>query len=428
MADRFRSFDGLRDALATASFDRPPAFVCNAHITGLGVARALATADIPVVALDRTAEGVAHSSTAVTHAGAVTYPLDDADGFRSDLASLSAAIDDDPVLFTCMDEWVHAARETRPEGVRLPFAPRAVETVLDKESLYAIATHLDVPIPETYRLAETRDGTEPTPADVDPIPTLDAATAADRLEFPLVCKPARKRAFEEAVGTNVLSVADEDAFADAVATAADAGVRLMAQERIDAVPGADRSLASYVPPTGDPLAVVGNARRRHPQPFGTSCVVERVSDPALRERALSVLSETDYYGISEAEFVRDPGRDEYVLLDVNTRPWKWISMPVAAGANLPLAAYRDAVGASDDGERTPDPDPDRHSVRWLSTRDYLASLAGGAPDLLAETSWASLATGGDSDLVPAVYDPADPGPIARLLRTEFGDEEYYCSC
>jgi len=425
MADRFRSFEDLRDALATASFDRPPAFVCNAHITGLGVARALATADVPVVALDRTEEGVAHASDAVAFAGEVTYPLDDLGGFRTDLETLADAVDADPVLFACMDEWVHAARETRPEGVALPFAANAVETVLDKESLYAIATDLGVPIPETYRLAETRDGTDPTPDGVEPIPELDAEAVADRLDYPLVCKPARKRAFEEAVGTNVLSVADREAFAEAVATAAEADIRLMAQERVDAVPGADRSLASYVAPSGDPLAVVGNARRRHPQPFGTSCVVERVRDPALRERALSVLSETDYYGISEAEFVRDPERDEYVLLDVNTRPWKWIAMPVAAGANLPLAAYRDAVGV-DDGDRSPD--PDRADVRWLSTRDYLASLTAGVPDLLSEADWRSLAAGGDPDLVPAVYDPADPGPIARLLRTEFGDEEYYCSC
>ena len=424
MADRFRSFDSLRDALATASFDRPPAFVCNAHITGLGVSRALSAAGVPVVALDRTEEGVAHPSAAVDYAGEVTYPLDDRDGFAADLATLADALDHEPVLFTCMDEWVHAARETRPDGVRLSFEPDAVETVLDKESLYAIAADLGVPTPETYRLAETRDGTDPTPAGVEPLPTLDAETAAERLGFPLVCKPARKRAFEEAVGTNVLEVTDADEFAEAVAAATDAGVRLMAQQRVDAVPGADRSLASYVAPDGDPLAVVGNARRRHPQPFGTSCVVERVDDPDLRERALSVLSETGYHGISEAEFVRDPERDDHLLLDVNTRPWKWIAMPVAAGANLPLAAYRDAVGAETD-ERTPDPDAE---VRWLSTRDYLASLTEGEPDLLSESAWASLATGGDDELVPAVYDPEDSGPIARLLRTEFGDEEYYCSC
>jgi predicted ATP-grasp superfamily ATP-dependent carboligase len=421
MADRFATFDELRDALAAASFDRPPAFVCNAHYTGLGVARALDAEDVPVVALDRTHDGVAPTSDAVALAGAVTYPLDDQAGFARDLETLADACDHAPVLFTCMDEWVHAAADTRPDGVRLSFSPDAVDPVLDKESLYAVAADLDVPTPETYRLAETRTGRDPTPDGVESLPELAADTAAERLGYPLVVKPARKREFEELLGTNVREVADADAFARVVATAADADVRLMAQERVDAVPGDDRSLAAYVPPAGDPLAVVGNARRRHPQPFGTACVVDRVDDPTVRARALAVLDATGYHGISEAEFVHDPARDEHVLLDVNTRPWKWIGMPVAAGANLPAAAYADAVGEDYD------PGPSR-DVRWLALRDYLASLDAGAEDLLSPSAWRSLVAGDDPGLVPAVYDPADPGPVVRLLRTEFGADEYYCAC
>ncbi|OYR95823.1 hypothetical protein DJ71_01475, partial [Halorubrum sp. E3] len=53
MADTFRSTEGLIDALADAEFERPPALVSNAHITGLGVARALDAHDVPVIALDR---------------------------------------------------------------------------------------------------------------------------------------------------------------------------------------------------------------------------------------------------------------------------------------------------------------------------------------------------------------------------------------
>src|SRR6056297_1065736 len=48
----FRSFEGLREALADADFDRPPAIVANAHVTGLSVARALKARDVPVVAVD----------------------------------------------------------------------------------------------------------------------------------------------------------------------------------------------------------------------------------------------------------------------------------------------------------------------------------------------------------------------------------------
>jgi len=41
MSTRFAATDELVVDLETRSFDRPPAVVCNAHVTGLGVARAL---------------------------------------------------------------------------------------------------------------------------------------------------------------------------------------------------------------------------------------------------------------------------------------------------------------------------------------------------------------------------------------------------
>ncbi len=412
MATEFHSTDGLVSALAGASFDRPPAVVSNAHYTGLGVARALAAHDVPVIALDRNGDGLAPSSDAVAFAGRVSYPLEDPDGFRADLEAVVEAAGTEVVAFPCMDEWVHAYAGSAPDGVRRPFSgPEGIARVLDKESLYATCEELGVPYPETYRLSEV----EPT-------------EAADRLGFPLVIKPARKREFEEAVGTNVIEVEDDEELAAVVATAEAADVRIMAQKRVDVVGGRDCSLASYVPPSGveDALAVVGNARVRNPLSFGTSCLVERTERPTIERRALAVLAESGYHGISEAEFVYDADREEYLLLDVNTRPWKWISMPVAAGVNLPMAAYASVTGASYE------PDPLREA-RWLSVRDYLDVLATeGIGDLLPPAEWRSLADGSfereAGGLTTAVYRPSDPAPTADLIAAEFGDVEYYCAC
>lgn len=203
--------------------------------------------------------------------------------------------------------------------------------MLNKSELYATCETLGVPYPETYRLTETAEAATGTP---DADATLDEA--AEALGFPLVVKPELKRDFEEAFGTNVLEVADRKEFADAVAAAREEEIAVMAQKRVDIATGRDHSLASYVPPSGvgDALAVVGNAAVRFPQQFGTSCLVETADEPAIEARALAVLDDAGYHGISEAEFVYDDEREEFLLLDVNTRPWKWIGMPVAAGANL----------------------------------------------------------------------------------------------
>ncbi|WP_134669983.1 carboxylate--amine ligase [Halorussus marinus] len=428
MADSFRSFEGLRDALADASFDRPPAIVANAHVTGVSVARALKTRDVPVIAVDRNGKGVAPYSDAVDFAGRVTYPLDDEDGFREDVEALAAELDHEPVAFGCMDEWVHALSRSDPDGVALPFADReTVNAVLDKESLYGVAEDLGVPYPETYRVAETdpaeTGGAAGAASTRESVP---AETAADRLGFPLVVKPALKRKFEEAVGTNVVEVADRAEFLDVVENAADAGIRVMAQEKVPAVRGEDCSLASYVPESGAPVSVVGNARVRYPLGYGTSCVVQRADAPEVEENALAVLEETGYYGISEAEFVYDGDREEYVLLDVNTRPWKWISLPVQAGANLPLAAYADEVGESYE------PDEIRDAT-WAYLADYLRLLGSdeGFADVLGREEWLAIASGAFEsleDLTTGVYRPSDPGPAYQLLQTEFGTQQYYCAC
>jgi hypothetical protein len=455
MADRFRSTRELIDALADARFERPPALVSNAHVTGLGVARALDAHDVPVIALDRaggdgdpaeapgTHDGLAPPSDAVDFAGAVTYPLDDLDGFRDDVEAVVDAAGTEAVAFGCMDEWALAYAEADADGVRVPYAGiDTIDDVLNKSRLYATCERLGIPYPETYRLADgggPSDGAGPETVGLD--------EAAEALGFPLVVKPARKREFEEAFGTNVMTVADRGEFADVVAAAAAEGVEVMAQKRVDVETGRDHSLASYVPPSGidDALAVVGNAAVRFPRQFGTSCLVETTDQPEIESRALSVLDDAGYHGMSESEFVYDRERDEFLLLDVNTRPWKWISLPVAAGANLPMAAY---AAATDAAYESTGIDPSR----WVYLRDYLTLLStnDGMRDRLSDADWRSLVsgafesggrtepvaasdggpgrTGADRVLTTGAYRPSDPGPAAKLFETAFVDREYYCSC
>ena len=143
------------------------------------------------------------------------------------------------------------------------------------------------------------------------------------------------------------------------------------------------------------------------------------------DRALGVLEACDYHGISETEFVYDADREEFLLLDINTRPWKWIGLPVAAGLNLPLAAYASVT----DLRYEPDPVID---TRWVSLRDYLELQATteGFRDRLDRGTWEALLSGAFEDLddlTTGVYRPSDPGPAAKLLATAFADREYYCA-
>ncbi|WP_435124474.1 carboxylate--amine ligase [Halobaculum sp. D14] len=421
MADSFLDTDSLVAAVEAADFDRPPALVANAHITGVSVARALAARDVPVIALDRNGDGYAPPSDAVAFAGEVTYPLDDLDGFRRDVERVADAAGVACVAFPCMDDWVRGFAETEPDGVVLPFSDHdGIERVLDKDNLYRRCEELGVPYPETHRL----DGHDDRDAAVD--------AAVDALGFPLVVKPAHKRKFEEAFGTNVIEVDGRDELDRVVADAAAADATVLLQEKVNVEVGADASFGSYVSPDGDALGVVANAAVRFPREFGTSCLVETVDEPAVRDRALAVLEATDYHGISESEFVYDVDREEYVLLDINTRPWKWVSMPVQAGANLPLAAYRDAVADLDAADVQYDPG-EPGEARWVYLRDYLELCLTDSAfwDVLSRDDWTALLSGdfeADDRLTTGLYRPSDPAPAAKLLDGEFTDRDYYCSC
>lgn len=420
MAKRFLPFEELREAIAERSFDRPPALVANAHITGLGVARALAAYDIPIIAIDRNGKGVASYSDVVDIAGQVTYPLDDYDGFREDVEALAAEVGTNLIGFACMDEWVHAFAGTAPEGIQLPFATDQIDAILDKESLYSTADKLNIPYPETYRISKTATDNDVGKTTLN---TVTAEEAAERLGFPLVVKPAFKRKFEEVMGTNVIEVGNTEEYADVVATADNHDVRIMAQERVPIVAGEDRSYASYIPKRGEPIGIVGNPTRS-PAVYGTSCLVKQTENTTIENCARSMLKNMDYYGISEAEFVFDGDRNEYVLLDVNTRPWKWISLPVQAGVNLPYAAYSDAVGIEYRPESI-------QNATWVHLRDYFELLSSGGTDQLSREQWASLINGSFEDqhnLTTSVYRPSDSTPAVQLVSTEFSESEYYCSC
>lgn len=411
MRNEVLSFTALCSTLDSTTYDRPPAIVCNAHITALAVARALHEHGVPVIAVDRSPDGVAPYSKAVDCAGQITYPLHDETGFREDLETLAACLDHDPILFPCMDEWVIAAARSRPDGVRLPFADfDTVNGVLDKSMLYDRAGDLGIPTPTTYHLDRT-----------------DPNDAADALGYPFIVKPALKRRFEAAVGTNLVEVHDPDAYHDILTRARDADLRLLAQERVPKSPGDLYTLGSYVPRSGvsDAVTFVGNRQAIYPPDYGTTCLVRTVDAPAVRRYSLDILDATGYYGISEAEFLYDERTDDYLLLDVNTRPWKWIGLPIEAGANLPVAAYEDAMA----DQYTPDPITD---TTWVYLRDYLGLLAESShPDSIDYDDWVALLSGefeSQETVTTAVYSPSDPGPTYQLLQTEFSEQEYYCAC
>jgi D-aspartate ligase len=395
---------------------QPAALVMNTHITGLAVARSLGRAGVPVVGLDDERGGLGQSSRHLAGLGLVPGPtVDEGRALADHLVALGPSFAERPVLVPTNDDWVLALARHRPrleEHYRYSFAAYdVVQGALSKTSLYRACEALGVAIPRTWYLDEQ------PPEQV-----------AALVPYPCVLKPDDSRGFYTAFRAKVFVVQDAEAFVRRCAEAAAVGLTLVAQEWVETRPGGFWSVASYLSPDGTARGVfTGRKLEQWPPDFGTSCLADARWDPAIAEAGVRVLQELGYSGISEIEFVEDAATGRRLLLDVNTRAWKWIGLPVAAGVDLPLLAYRDAVGEAYDSG------PQRDGVRWTFLRDYVPLVRAGAATVpeerVTKAEWTALLAGRPSDLVDAVHDPDDPEPAYDVLWGELtGGHGYRCAC
>ena len=391
-----------------------PALVMNMHITGLAVTRSLARAGVAVLGLDNERGGLGQHSRHLAALGEVPGPDDD-EALRDHLLALGPSFVERPVLFACNDDWVLALAKHRADlepHYRFPFSPYdVVRRALSKTALYRACEARGIAVPRSWYLDE------------DP-----PESVAARVSYPCVLKPDDSRGFYNAFQCKVFVVHAPGEFVQRCAEAAAVGLSLVAQEWVETRPGGFWSVCSYLSADGTPRGVfTGRKLEQWPPDFGTSCLADAQWDPEIAAAGVAALHELGYGGISEIEFVQDATSGRHLLLDVNTRPWKWIGLPIAAGVDLPLLAYKDAVGEPFTAPRQKD------GTRWVFLRDYLPLVKGRAATVheaaVTKDEWVALLTGQPTDLVDGVHDLDDPEPSYDVLWNELsGGPGYSCAC
>jgi predicted ATP-grasp superfamily ATP-dependent carboligase len=395
---------------------RPAAIVFNCHITGLAVARSLGSRGVPVIGLDREPAGLGLHSRYTLIAGRCPYPMEDERGFIDLLLEIGHVLPRKAVLFPCLDEWVFAVARHRSELEKFFYFPfselETINRILDKDLLYTKCEELGIPIPKTYYLARQ-----------DPI------EVAAAIAYPCIVKPALQREFTNEFGEKVFRAETRDEFLDLCRRAS--RHPLLAQEIVGAGVDSFYSLCSFLNSRGEALGVfVGRKLEQYPPDFGTACLVDSRYVGSIVERGVEVLKQFSYHGISEVEFLYDHRDGQFKLLDINTRVWKWIGLPIRAGIDLPWLAYADAIG------QNPDPAPRQlNGMRWVYLKDYVKlrmNQRAQDPALdLSQQDWMRLIAGESDplgDIVDAVLSTEDPGPFARLMQGLFQEKPYYCAC
>jgi len=400
-------------AKTTSESERPAALVFNCHITGLAVARSLGRRNVPVIGLDRDDKGYGLHSRYLAVAGRCPYPLEDESAFVDLLLEIGRVLPRKGVLFPCLDEWVFAVSRHRAELEQfylLPFSEMdTVERILDKQLLYHKCEERGIPIPKTYYLTEQQP-----------------EAVASQIEFPCIVKPSLQREFTNEFGEKVFRAENRTQFLELCEHAGHHP--LLAQEIVGAGVDSFYSLCSYLDQKGNDKGVfVGRKLEQYPPDFGTACLVDSRYVDKIAERGVDILRQFGYHGISEVEYIYDERDGEYKLLDINTRVWKWIGLPIAAGVDLPWLAYSDSVyGEVEEAPRQ------RDGIRWAYLKDYIAlrKQRGGAPEAtLSHQDWVDLiAQNPNATVIPAVLSFDDPAPFARMIESMTERQQYYCAC
>jgi predicted ATP-grasp superfamily ATP-dependent carboligase len=248
-------------------------------------------------------------------------------------------------------------------GGRLVLPPHdVVLKAFDKEYTTALAQSLGIDVPQTITLSSTAD----------------ARDRATTLRYPVVLKPRSSQ--EYTAGGTVRTTG-------APVYARDAGEFLRAWSDIEQrcrsalvqefVEGAGVGYFALMR-HGELRAEVAHRRLRDVRPTGSgsSLRVSTAPDPAVRERALAILTALTWHGVAMVEFrIRPDGTP--VFLEVNGRFWNSLALAVYAGVDFPALVARLAIAG--------DVEPVtayRTGVRcrwWLGDVRHLVDVWRGAP-------------------------------------------------
>ncbi len=375
------------------------AVVVGGDYQGLAIARSIGRRGAPVCVIDDELS-IARFSRYVTHYLRVRDLRDESRCIGALLGIGRRLGLHGWVVYPTREESVAACSRHRSELMhqyRIP-TPQwdTVRWAWDKRNTYDRAQALGIPAPRTWR-----------PSDRSELPALAG-------HLPLVIKPAIKEHFFYETGAKAWRA---DTMGELLAAFADASAitgpgEILVQELI---PGTGRDRVAYCAFFKDGRAVASMTVRRlrqHPPQFGrASTLVETVDLPALEEPSTRFLSDIDYYGLVELEYMLDPREKIYKLLDVNARTWGYHSLGAAAGVDFTALLFADQMG------ETPPPEQRaRAGVRWIRLlTDTPTALGEVATGSLGPREYLRSLRGLDTEAVLARDDPLPFVAEAALL-------------
>lgn len=340
-----------------------PAVIVGGSLNALGVVRSLSHARVPVFVVETTRECPAAWSR---HCRFIRTPSVHGEPLVSCLLSLAETLACRPVLLLTRDDSVATVSACRDRlssafHIDLPSA-ETVTTLANKAALHAIAGKLGIPVPHGLVVRGE--------ADLEHIA---------RLRPPLVIKPADP--------AKVLAgVVERIALAGSIAEARNVAAHLLTRASPliiqQWVEGADSDIyfTLFACDAGSRLIGIFTGRKVvcSPPRIGSTaaCVAAPEAAETLGRETLRIIEQFAYRGLGSVEFKRDQRTGRFFIIEPTVGRTDWQQeIATLCGINLPMLAYRTALGQAASAE----PQGDSGRIVWRE------SIATHIPEGLAAT-------------------------------------------
>jgi len=332
---------------------RADAVVVSADHGGSSLAciRSLGRLGLTVVCVASRESAPALASSYCDERHVVPAPGEDLDGYRDALFEFARRPDVRTIvpLYEPDIYVLSKHRESFAEHVATPWCDfERVRRAQDRQELFAVADHVDVPAPETALLSEWDDWDSRSV--VKPRYTLTVEDGGVTYPEVSVFEPGERP--------------DEDALVSEI------GHEPVVQSH---VPDGGEYGFFGVFDEGEPVRTFQHRRARsYTYDGGASVYREAVDDPDLAAAGTRLLRALNWHGPAMAEFRRDARDGTFRLLEVNPRFWGSLPLAVAAGVDFPATYYRLATGQTNGFDPGYEPGVGCHTLRGEAS--YLHSV------------------------------------------------------
>jgi len=326
------SISGNGNGSSCAQTKTAGVLLIGADFQALGVARALADQNVPVVLLEPEI-GIARFSKFVTRRFAKHDLSSNPDSVKFLLQLAEAESLEGWAIFCVDDETVEFLAKNHEALsqkfiVSVPPWPIA-RNFYEKNRSTELARRNGIPVPICY-----------------PSQSLDQLLAAD-VVYPVVLKPTFKKNYYDITNDKAVLARDRVSLIrefKAMNRLIDAS-QIQVQEFLV---GGPRNLYSFAAVFDGERIVFGlsaNRLRQHPMDFGHSTTYAETRDiPELEELSTRFLKALNYRGVAEVEFMFDERTKTFKFIEMNGRFWGWHALTYNAGLNFPMALLQTLHG------------------------------------------------------------------------------------